>query len=350
MTGKGRGGFLPGEEEPDMTSRTGKVLVLFSILVGILFGSVISPASAAEKQHKFAIILPGPIEDADYNYNGYLVAKDVEKRFGLPVSHSERVAPADAERVTREYVAAGYTMVAYHGAQFIRVVQKVAPKFPEVSFIIETSGKIPFPKNVWNIRRFWPEAFHPFGILAGMSTKSNKVGVIAGVPLPDWKGGINTIWQGIKEVNPKAELFYAFTGDQNDPVKARQTAEAQLASGVDFIISMVNLGVYGVIEAIKKADHKVLMTTFHTDKSDKAPKHVTVTLFADWRLPFRVAVEGVLKGTPGGYVGMSPGTGFSLGKFTNVSEAAAKATRARFEKMTRGEMKLRYDLKAVHLN
>ena len=38
------------------------------------------PALAA-KTHKFAIILPGPIEDADYNFRGYEVAQDIKKRF-----------------------------------------------------------------------------------------------------------------------------------------------------------------------------------------------------------------------------------------------------------------------------
>jgi hypothetical protein len=38
-----------------------------------------SPGRAvAAKAHKFAIILPGPIEDADYNFRGYQVSQDIK--------------------------------------------------------------------------------------------------------------------------------------------------------------------------------------------------------------------------------------------------------------------------------
>ena len=244
--------------------------------------AVPGPALAA-KAHKFAVILPGPIEDADYNFRGYEVAQDIKKRFKIETSYSERISPADAERVAREYISSGFTIIGFHGGQYVRLVQKLAPKFPEVTFVMESSGKFKVPGNVWNIHRHYFEAFYPFGVLAGLATKTNKVSVIVGIPLPDFKASINTISDALKATNPKAELTYSFTGNQNDPVKARQTADAMIANGVDFIINMVNLGVYGVVEAAKKAKRKVLVTTFYTDKTDKAPKHFAGTL--NHRLP-----------------------------------------------------------------
>ena len=65
----------------------------------------------AAKAHKFAVILPGPIEDADYNFRGYEVAQDIKKRFKIETSYSERISPADAERVAREYISSGFTII-----------------------------------------------------------------------------------------------------------------------------------------------------------------------------------------------------------------------------------------------
>lgn len=327
-----------------------RTFVVFAAIAGLLLGLGLkaTQTEAAEK-HKFAMILPGPVEDSDYNYLGYQVVQHIKQRFKLPASFSERISPADAERVAREYIASGHTIVAFHGGQYIRIIKKLAPKFPDVAFVMESSGKFSNPPNVWNIGRRYTEAFHAFGVLAGMSTKTNKVGVIAGIPLPDFKGSINTIWDALKETNPNAQLIYAFTGDQNDPVKARQTAEAQIAAGVDFIINMVNLGVYGVVEAVKKSKKEVLMTTFYTDKSDKAPDHFAGTLLIDFRPPYTTVVQGVLSGTSGGYVSMRPGSGFELAALYNVSLEAAEATKLLFEKVVRREVIPRFEIKKVRL-
>ena len=308
------------------------------------------PGSAlAAKAHKFAVILPGPIEDADYNFRGYEVAQDIKKRFKIETSYSERISPADAERVAREYIASGFTIIGFHGGQYVRLVQKLAPKFPDTIFVMESSGKFKVPKNVWNIHRHYFEAFYPFGVLAGLSTKTNKVSVIAGIPLPDFKASINTISDALKATNPKAKLSYAFTGNQNDPVKARQTADAMIAGGVDFIINMVNLGVYGVAEAAKKAKSKVLITTFVTDKTDKAPKHFAGTLIIDFRPPYRQVMAGIMKGASGGYIAMRSGNGFELGPMSNVSAEALKRTKETYEKVRSGAIKPRLEMKKVML-
>ncbi len=326
-----------------MLFTTATILALLLVVPG-------APGRAlAAKAHKFAIILPGPIEDADYNFRGYQVSQDIKKKFKIATSYSERISPADAERVAREYIASGYTIVGFHGGQYIRIVKKLAPKFPEVNFVMESSGKGKIPNNVWNVHRQFNEGFYPFGVLAGLATKTNKVGVIAGIQLPDFKSSINTISDALKATNPKAELVFAFTGNQNDPVKARQTAEAMIANGVDFIINMVNLGVYGVVEAAKKAKRKVLVTTFYTDKTDKAPKHFAGTLIVDFRPPFAKAVGGILKGNRTGYVPMRPGNGFKLQSLGNVSAKAIAKTKEAYEKVRTGAIKPRLEMRKVRL-
>lgn len=324
---------------------------LLSVLLLAALGPMAwSPASVmAAPQHKFAMILPGPVEDSDYNYLGYQVVQDIKQRFNMPASFSERIAPADAERVAREYIASGHTIIAFHGGQFIRTITKLAPSFPNVTLVMESSGKFEVPGNVWNIGRLYTEAFYAFGTLAGKSTKTNKVGVISGLQLPDFKGSINTISDALKIANPKAQLIYSFTGDQNDPVKARQTADAMIAQDVDFIINMVNLGVYGVAEAAKQSKKKVLITTFYTDKSTKAPDHFAGTLLIDFRPPFRQVVDGVLSGKKGGYVSMRPGNGFQIDALFNVSKEAADAARADFDKVVKGAIKPRFDIKEIKL-
>src|SRR5919205_1600653 len=128
------------------------------------------------------MILPGPIQDADYNAVGAQALDEVKRQTGADTAFSESVAVADAERVAREYLASGYDVVAFHGGQFVSIVTKLAPQFPNAAFIMESAGQNPdLPPNIWNIGRKQYEPFYAVGVLAAAATKSNKIAYITGI-------------------------------------------------------------------------------------------------------------------------------------------------------------------------
>jgi basic membrane protein A len=297
-----------------------------------------APEANAQAKHKMAMILPGTIQDADFNTVGYVALREVGKAYDLQVSHSESVAVADAERVSREYIASGHDIIAYHGGQFITIMKKLSAQFPKVVFIQEASGRIPdAAPNVWVIGRKFYQGFYVLGALAAHSTKTNKVGLVGGVRLPDVISSTNAVAQALREHNPKAELIYNFIGDFNDPVKSRQTAEAQIAAGADFIIAFVNLGLYGVAEAAKASPKPVLLTTLYTEKWDTAPRHLVGALIFDFARPYKEVVGRILKGETTGYVEMRPGTGIELSELRQVSPEVAAKTRAVFKDVAGGK-------------
>lgn len=297
------------------------------------------PAPArGQARRKMAMIMPGPIQDADFNAVGYLALQQVAKTYNLQVSHSESVVVADAERITREYVSAGYDVIANHGGQFIPIMTKLAPQFPAVTFIQEASGRLPsLPANAWNIGRKFYQGFYVLGALGALATKTNKVGMVAGVRLPDVITSVNSVAQALKDTNPRAELVYNFVGDFNDPVKARQTAEAQIAAGADFLVVFVNLGLSGVVEAVKAASRPVLLTTFYTEKWELAPKHLTVSLVFDFNKPYGEIVGKILKGERTGYYEMRPGSGMELSDVRNVPAEVSQRVRAIFREVVGGK-------------
>ena len=281
---------------------------------------------------RLAMIMPGTIEDADYNFVGYQALQDLHRTLGIDVAYQERVAPADAERVARGFINDGYTIIAFHGGQFVTTVQSLAPQFPNVTFIMESAGPTQnLPPNVWNIGRRFFEGFYALGALGALATKSNKVGIVLGVQLPDFIAAINAIKQAVQENNPKATVVYTFVGDQNDPVKARQAAEAQVNDGVDFIIMVVNLGAQGVIEAVK--GKPVLITTYYTDKYNQAPQNMAASLLTDFSTPYANVVKNILAGKRSGYEEMRPGNGMSLSPIHNVSPDVAAKVQDIFQKV-----------------
>lgn len=298
-----------------------------------------APEQDKAQKVKMAMILPGAVEDADYNFLGYQVTKTLQEKLGLETKYQEKVAPAEAERVARGFINDGYSIIAFHGGQFVTTVDKLAKQFPDISFIVETAGPMPdLPKNVWNIGRKYYEGFYVHGVLGALSTRTNKVGVISGFKLPDFTASVNAVKQAVSEFNPQAQVLYTFTGDHNDPVKARQAAEAQINSGVDFIVIILNLGTQGVIEAAQ--NKKVLLTTFYTDKTKLAPNNFTTSLLFDFNVPYTRIVNEILKGNRGGYEEMRPGNGMSLSPINNVPEDIAKKVNEVFNEVASGKRKI----------
>jgi basic membrane lipoprotein Med (substrate-binding protein (PBP1-ABC) superfamily) len=311
---------------------------LVALGLALLAGGTIAADAGAQGKRKVAMILPGTIQDADFNTLGYVALQDVGKSLGVEVSHSENVAVADAERVSREYIASGHDVVAYHGGQFITIMQKLSAQFPKVVFIQEASGRVPnTAANVWIIGRKYYQGYYALGALAALATKTNKVGLVGGVRIPDVISSTNAVLMAMKEHNAKAQLISSFIGDFNDPVKARQTAEAQLAAGADFLVTFVNLGVYGVAEAVKASPKGALITTLYTEKWDSAPRHMSVSLLFDFAKPYREVVGRILRGEHAGYYEMRPGSGIELSEIRHVSPETATRVKALFREIAGGK-------------
>jgi basic membrane protein A len=295
-----------------------RVIALLLVLTA-LAAAAAPPGRAAPAKLRVAMILPGTIQDADFNAVGYIALLALKNTLGVEIAYSEQVAVADAERVAREFIAAGSNVIAFHGGQFLTIVQKLGPAFPHVNFIMESSGRIDgLPPNVWNIGRKFYQGFYTLGVLAALSTQTNVIGYISGVRLPDFVASLNAVKAALREFNPRAQLLYTFVGDQNDPVRARQAAESVIARNADFIIIQVNLGAFGVIEAAKAAPRKVLWTTFYTDKVALDPSRFAASLLLDFTKPYRDVVARIQRGERGGYYEMRPGAGMSLGVIRNV--------------------------------
>ena len=216
------------------------------------------------------------------------------------------------------------------------MTQKLAPQFPDVNFIIVSQGRN-LPPNVWNITRRFYQGFYPLGTLAALTTKNHKVGYVSGIRLPEFVSSLNAVHFALKDFNPKAELRYSFVGDQNDPLKARQATEALLGGGVDVIVSQVNLGFSGVIEAARASQRPVLVTSFYTDKYEAAPQIFTASLLLDFTTAYRTIAAAILRGQRGGDYEMRPGQAMLLSPIRNVSPEVAKRVEAVYREVVAGK-------------
>ena len=92
-------------------------------------------------------------------------------------------------------------------------------------------------------------------MIAGKLTKSNTIGTVAAMDIPEVDRLVNAFCAGAKEANPAVKCKVTFIGSFFDPPKAKEAALAQISAGVDAIYAER----FGVIEAAQeKGDRRLL--------------------------------------------------------------------------------------------
>ena len=113
---------------------------------------------------------------------------------------------------------------------------------------------------------------------------------------------MHAIQQALTDLGSDVELIYVWTGDFNDPTKARQTADALIGQGVDVIMGALNLGMLGAFEAVKAVPEKeILITAKYSDKSTFAPDNYITSILYDFAGPLENIINRIKAGETGGY-------------------------------------------------
>jgi basic membrane protein A len=286
-------------------------IVLAMMILSLTVFSGCSPKAVETKPtFKIAAIFIGVIEDADWNALGYIGLQEAGNTYNLQTAYSQKVAVSDAEGAMREYIAAGYNVIFADSAEYAVPALKIADEFPNVTFIAYAEGQPVDPKpNVWYIDRNYFTGAYVLGSLAALVTKTGKIGFIGALDLPFLRGQINAIKQALKDQNSKAQFSYVYTGDFDDPVKAKQAAQGFISKGYDVLINVLNLGVYGVFAAVKDAKFPVYVTAMYSDKSPSVPNNYLAADLFDLTPLLKTVVGEIVGGTKGGYILMKYGAG-----------------------------------------
>ena len=173
--------------------------------------------------------------------------KAAEARGDIEYKASENVSNADYERVMREYATAGNNLIVGEAFAVEAAARKVAKDFPKVSFLMGSSGK-PQAPNFSVFDNYIQEPAYLSGMVAGGMTKSNKIGMVGGFPIPEVNRLMNAFMAGALEVNPKIEFSVSFINSWFDPPKAKEAAFAMIDKGADVMYAER----FGVSDAAKE--------------------------------------------------------------------------------------------------
>ncbi|NWG73679.1 MAG: BMP family protein [Rubrivivax sp.] len=255
--------------------------------VAALAASLAGPAFAQAKL-KVAAIYTVPVEQQwvsriDKALKAAVARGEIEYVF------SENVANADYERVMRQYAEAGHQLIVGESFAVEAAARRVAKDYPKTAFLMGSSGK-PQAPNFAVFDNYIQEPAYLTGMLAGGMTKTNKIGMVGGYPIPEVNRLMNAFMAGAKEVNPKVEFMVTFINSWFDPPKAKEAAFAMIDRGADIMYAER----FGVSDAAK--ERKVLAIGNVIDTQAQYPD--TVIASALWHM--EPTIDAALKAVKAG--------------------------------------------------
>ncbi len=189
--------------------------------------------------------------------------------------YTEGVSGDEAATVMRQYAESGKYDIIFAQAAFTDQVKPLAEEFPKILWVVSGSGNELLGGNVYNIYMRIHEPSYLEGIIAGMMTKTNVIGVLGLYPADDVNDDANAFIAGAKSVNPNVKAKVTFIETWYDPAKATEATNALIAAGADHILQGGE--VYQVC-----ADAHIYCYARYADSNFMAPTAVLTSALGYW--------------------------------------------------------------------
>jgi basic membrane protein A len=214
--------------------------------IGAALAQAPKPAIVYDKGGKF---------DKSFNEGVFNGAERFKKETNIEFRDFEPQNEAQIEQALRRFARDGFSPVIAVGFSQATALKKVAAEFPQIRFtIIDMVVDLP---NVQSVVFKEHEGSYLVGLLAGLASKSGKVGFIGGMDIPLIRKFACGYVQGVKAANGQAEVFQNMTGTTpaawNDPVKGGELAKSQIDRGADVIYHAAGGTGIGVLRAAADA-------------------------------------------------------------------------------------------------
>lgn len=229
-----------------------------------------SASSGGEGATKVAMVFPGPVNDKGYNQTGYDGLKLCEAA-GMETSYTEKVAVPDFVK-SFETAARDNDVVIGHGFEFGEIAAEVAPRFPDVKFVVTANPLVPEDDNVLHLTLNSTQGAFMAGALAGLETESGKAGGIAGYDFPVLRAQMAAFEAGLRHTNPDATFKVVYLGTMDDVARGKEAARSMAAAGIDVVYHIADAAGVGVITGAEAAGIKAV--GWGLDQNDVAPETV----------------------------------------------------------------------------
>jgi len=300
---------------------------------------VAAPAPAASapapkpEPLKIAFAYVGPVGDGGWSFAHDNGRKALEKEFGdkIKTSFVESVPEsADAERVFRDMAGQGNKLIFGTTFGYMEPMLKVAADIKDVKFEHATGYKQADNMRTYDSRTY--EGAYLAGVIAGKMTKTNTLGVVASVPIPEVIRNINSFTLGAQSSNPKIKTKVVWVNGWFDPPKETEAATSLMNGGADVLFQ--NTDSPAVLKAAEAKGKRAF--GWDSDMTAYGPKAHLASAVINWTPYYikatREALEGKWTGGQHTWWGVKEGA-IDL---VSIAEDVPAETRAKVDEVKKG--------------
>ena len=174
---------------------------------------------------------------------------------------------------------------------YMESMLKVAADTPDVKFEHATGYKTAPNMRTYDSRTY--EGAYMAGVIAGSMTKSNTLGVVGSIPIPEVIRNINSFTLGAQSVNPKIKTKVVWVGEWFNPPKETEAATSLINGGADILFQ--NTDSSAVLQTAGKLGKRAF--GWDSDMSAYEPKAHLASSVINWGPYYVKAVGDALNGT-----------------------------------------------------
>lgn len=290
-----------------------KVMILFGVLLALHVGLMFVRPPGAAKANVEGGVRAGVVFDVggrgdkSFNDGAYSGASKAERELGVPVRLIEPGEGSDREAGLRLLAAEGMDIIIGVGFIFTDDLTGLAKEYPNrffagVDYSLQTDDNgnvIPPPANLAALKFREEEGSFLVGALAALKSRAKKVGFVGGMDIPlihKFEAGYKA---GVKHVCPKCVVYTHYAGVTPEafanPLKGKELALSQYASGVDIIFHASGSTGLGVFEAARQ--QKKLAIGVDADQYHEAPGFILTSMVKGVDAATYDAIKRVKEGT-----------------------------------------------------
>ena len=207
-----------------------KIAVLLAALLMLVFA-----CTAVAESVSIAIVYSDTVDDKGWCQsmdNG--VKNAIAKGYDIAYTPVESVQVPDAPNTIGQ-LAENYDIIIVHGAQFSAATTEIAAEYPNQVFALGTSDKI-LGDNIFTYMPMSEEPGYINGIIAALTTKAGKVGIVGPTDGGDSARYIRGFVKALHDTNPDVEYMLSWTGSFSDTVGAGDIGKTFIEAGCDVLV------------------------------------------------------------------------------------------------------------------
>ncbi len=279
-----------------MSMKKISAVILAASMVLSMMPMAVNAADEAPESIKVGMVTDaGGINDQSFNQSAWEGLEALaEENDAIEVNYLESATDADYASNIQTFIDEGYDLIICGGFMLASATREAAEANPDQKFaIVDDASNADLP-NVACLMFSQEQASYLVGVVAGMMTKSKKIGYVQGVVTDTMNLFGYGYIAGVQSVDPDIEVMQFNVNSFTDPATASAGATDMITNGADIIYQAAGGSGAGVIQAC--VDNDIYAIGVDTDQSYLAPETVITSAMKRVDIAVTSITEGVLAG------------------------------------------------------